>query len=311
MKWLVGCDPEIVLLNPNSGDFVSAEGLIPGDKLNPHKVKKGQIQVDGFAAEIGIDPASSEEEFADNVETVLEELRSFIPGYRLVFTDSVVFSDDVYMKQSEKGRLLGCDPDFDAHRKGAVNEPPVPDLSPFRTFGGHIHIGFGDGMDVDDPGMIADCIAVTKQMDWALGVPSVYLNPTSKRRVLCGKAGCFRPKHYGCEYRTPDNAWLRSRDSMKLMFSNCVRGMDELYKGNHYTQKYRATDFINKVSGRSGSQYSPSHIPDYLNVLGIKFLPPVPIELPKKKRSYPKIKKKNGEEIILEERDDRDEPEVA
>lgn len=270
MKFLIGCDPEIFLLNPNSGQFVSAEGLIPGDKLNPFKVKKGTIQVDGFAAEIGTDPASDPNEFADNVETVLDELRSRIPGYKLVFQDSVIFDEKVFLGQSDKGRELGCEPDYSAHTR-MPNNPPVPNPKEFRTASGHIHIGFCEDEDITSPGHFADCCTVSKQMDWVLGCPSVLMNPGSKRRALYGKAGAFRPKSYGVEYRTPDNSWLVSRERMIYMFNNAIKGMNDLMNGKNYVDQYQSRNFIDRSDARS--------IPDYLNALGI----PLPPKAEKKK----------------------------
>ena len=251
---LVGCDPEIALRNPNSKKFVSAEGILPGDKLNPHKVNKGTIQVDGFAAEIGIDPARSAEEFSDNVETVLEELKKFTTGYDLVYTDHVIFDEDVFLNQSDKGRELGCEPDYSAYT-GVANNPPVPNPPTLRTMSGHIHIGWGKDMDIADPGHFADCIAVTKQMDWFLGVPGLIWNPGTVRRKLYGKAGAFRVKSYGVEYRTPDNSWLRSRDRMKMMFDNAVLGMNRLYAGEHLYEKVNAQGFIDRATRHQDVRY--------------------------------------------------------
>lgn len=270
LKLKIGCDPEIALRNIETGEFVSSEGIVPGDKLNPHKVRKGTVQTDGFAAEIGILPASDPSEFVDNVMTVLDELRSFTKGYELVFTDHVIFSEEVFSRQSESGRELGCDPDFSAYTRLA-NPMPVPNPKTLRTFAGHIHLGWCDDSDVTDPGHFADCVAVSKQMDWSLGVPTFLWNPKSLRRQLYGKAGAFRVKPYGSEYRTPDNKWLSSEEKMRMVFNNAVLGMDELYKGNHYSARYSAQGIIDR-----GSE-SP-RIKDYLNDLRIPFIED---ELPK------------------------------
>lgn len=263
MKLLVGCDPEIFLMD-DKGKFVSAEGMVPGTKTNPHKVKKGTVQVDGFAAEIGIDPASSATEFADNVETVLQELKSFTGNYQFAFIDSVIFSEKVFEAQSKDGKMLGCEPDYSAYTKMA-NPVPQPNPPSFRTASGHIHIGWCEGSDITDPGHFADCIAVAKQMDWTVGVPSVGWNPTSRRRALYGKAGAFRPKHYGCEYRTPDNTWLRERKLMEFIFTNTEHGMKQLYTGNHYAGQYNAANYINAPECYGSGE-------EYLRAMGIPSL---------------------------------------
>jgi hypothetical protein len=245
-KIKIGCDPEMALRNPNSGKFISAEGIVPGDKLNPHPVKKGTIQVDGFAAEIGITPATDVEEFCDNIETVLEELKRYTGAYELVFTDHVIFDDEEYLRVSDHGRELGCDPDFSAYTRVA-NNPPLPNPRSLRTFSGHIHIGWTENQDVADPGHFMDCVNVAKQMDFYLGMPSLQWCPGTIRRSLYGKAGCFRYKPYGVEYRTPDNGWLVSRDRMALMFCNAQAGMKALYSGNHiYNRRDQiAAQYIN------------------------------------------------------------------
>lgn len=235
-KLKLGCDPEFALRK--DGKFVSAEGIVPGDKLNPHRVKKGSVQVDGFACEIGTDPASSAEEFADNVETVLEELRVFTRGYEHVYPlDHVIYDEDVFLRQSEKGQELGCDPDFNAYTRVA-NPSPVPNPRSLRVFAGHIHLGWADGEDVTDMNHFMDCVAATKQMDCYLGAPSLAWNNGTVRRSMYGKAGAFRVKPYGVEYRTPDNGWLASRDRMKLIFQNATTGMNQLFKGNHVYQNW-------------------------------------------------------------------------
>lgn len=259
----IGCDPEIALRNPNSGKFVSAEGIVPGSKKEPVKVKKGTVQVDGFAAEIGIDPASNANEFADNVETVLEELKRYTGAYEFVYTDALRFDKDVFLAQSDAGRQLGCDPDFSAHTK-AENPMPVPNPLELRTFSGHIHIGWDEGMDITDPAHFLDCINVAKQMDWSVGVPSTAWNKGTKRRSLYGKAGCFRPKPYGMEYRTPDNGWLVSRERMEYVANGVLIGMEQLYKANHYTNRYGAKGYIDSADRYAFTQCLP-----YIAALGI------------------------------------------
>lgn len=254
IKIKIGCDPEFFLMN-SSGKIVSAEGIVPGDKLNPHVVKKGTIQVDGFAAEIGINPADSAEEFADNVETVLEEIKRYTGDHKFIFKDHNVFGDDVYLGVSDKCRELGCDPDYSAYTKVA-NPVPVPNPRGLRTAAGHIHIGWGQDLDITDPGHFLDCVAVAKQMDWFLGVPSLAWSKGTVRRSLYGKAGAFRVKPYGMEYRTPDNGWLVSRDRILLMASNAALGMDALYKGQHVYNGFQCQTYINSGNYTEAAMYA-------------------------------------------------------
>lgn len=267
LKILVGCDPEIALYDAGKKKFVSAEGIVPGDKLNPHKVAKGTIQTDGFAAEIGITPATSADEFFDNVQTVLSELKKHTGDLEFRFIDHVIFDEDVFRAQSEDGRALGCMPDFSAYTRLA-NPMPVPNPETMRTFSGHIHIGWCEDADVSDPGHFADAIAVAKQMDWSCGVPTSLWNPGSLRRRLYGKAGAFRVKPYGAEYRTPDNGWLVSEERTKMVFNNATHGMQQLYKGNHFSAKYNAQGIIDRATEQSSVRH-------YLTELGISWIDPV------------------------------------
>lgn len=65
----------------------------------------------------------------------------------------------------------------------------------------HIHIGY------DDPNEETN-IEIVKMLDLHLSVPGVLLDGDTMRRELYGKAGCYRHKKYGVEYRTLSNFWL-------------------------------------------------------------------------------------------------------
>src|SRR5438309_1027987 len=76
-NFLFGCDPELFIVDPD-GNFVCAD-MIPGTKENPHGVKFGAVQRDGFAAEINIDPVSNFEDFNRNIKAVLGQLENMLP----------------------------------------------------------------------------------------------------------------------------------------------------------------------------------------------------------------------------------------
>lgn len=66
---------------------------------------------------------------------------------------------------------------------------------------GHVHVGYEKPTQKLNERII-------KFMDLYLGVPSVIVDSASKdRRLLYGKAGCFRSKPYGVEYRSLSNFW--------------------------------------------------------------------------------------------------------
>lgn len=224
---LIGCDPEIFV--KKNGSFISAHGLIQGDKKNPQKVKDGAVQVDGMALEFNIDPAATEQQFVGNVQSVLATLRGMVPEYELAPVPVADFPLEYIAAQPAEARELGCDPDFCAYRHGA--NPRPNNALPMRTASGHVHIGWTDGQDVTSEEAAGAARAVATQMDIVLGLPSLFYDDDVRRRSMYGKAGCFRIKGYGMEYRTLSNAWLLSEGRMAWVFRNAKKGMEMLFNG--------------------------------------------------------------------------------
>lgn len=230
---LVGCDPEIFV--KKDGKFVSAHGLISGNKAHPTPVEKGAVQVDGMALEFNIDPASSEKEFVGNVTHVLGILAKMVPDYQLAPVPVADFPLEYIAAQPMEARELGCDPDYNAYT-GAANLKPNAEL-PMRTASGHIHIGWTTGADALSAGHLAACHAVAKQCDIVLGLASLFYDDDIRRRSMYGQAGCLRYKTYGMEYRTLSNAWLLSEERMAWVFRNTKKAMEMLFSGRALFQE--------------------------------------------------------------------------
>lgn len=224
---LVGCDPEIFV--KKDGSFVSAHGLIRGDKRNPQRVTNGAVQVDGMALEFNIDPASTESQFVGNVEQVMAQLAAMVPGFELAPVPVADFSLEYINAQPPEATELGCDPDFNAYT-GTANVKPDAQL-PMRTASGHIHIGWTENADIYNLEHIHACNAVAKQCDVVLGLASLFYDSDTRRRSMYGQAGCLRFKPYGVEYRTLSNAWLLSKERMAWVFRNTRKAMDMLFDG--------------------------------------------------------------------------------
>lgn len=244
---LIGCDPELFLRNPNSGTYFSAHDMIPGTKEEPHKVPNGMVQVDGTALEFGIDPAATEDEFVNRINSVKGTLREMVdPGYEIVAHPVATF-EPAYFKQLPPWAVeLGCTPDYNAWT-GDVNPQPNQ-RSTFRTGSGHIHIGWTDKADLYDQDHIEQCRAVARQMDYYLGIYSVLWDNDTKRRELYGKAGAYRIKPYGVEYRTLSNRWTDSEILMRWVYRAALKGTtDLLFNGKDATNDYGnvAVDIIN------------------------------------------------------------------
>lgn len=246
---LIGCDPEVFV--QQNGLFRSAFGLIPGDKKNPHKVRNGAVQVDGMALEFNINPASSENEFVFNVQDVFDQMKLMVPHYQVVTVPVAHFDQEHMSQQPFEALELGCDPDFNGWDM-QENCKPKGDR-PMRTASGHVHIGWTEGKEANDNFFPAS--AVARQMDFFLGLGSLLYDSDKERREMYGKAGCFRPKPYGCEYRTLSNAWLRDEKLMRWVYRQAVKGMQELMSGNDLSLKYGdIQDIINSSNIREAKK---------------------------------------------------------
>lgn len=233
MPLTVGADPEFFLSNKHRR-WTSAHDLVPGTKQKPHKVDKGAIQADGTAVEFNIEPASSAQEFATNLRTVLTQVRTHVPKeLKFEFIPSLKYNRKYFKEQvPEEAKVLGCDPDFDAWNNGAMNPRPTPTQG-HRTASGHLHFGWTSNADINSREHIEDCMLVVRRLDYYFrpisGVWETYKD--TERRNLYGKWGCFRPKPYGVEYRTLGNSWLKYPNLWPWMFEYSQHAFQSLEFG--------------------------------------------------------------------------------
>lgn len=234
----VGCDPEGFLFHKKEKRFISAHGIIPGTKSSPHKVSKGAVQVDGMAAEFNIDPARTREEFVENTTSVISTLSSMLPkGVELSFVPVAHFSAETWAAMPPEAVELGCDPDYNAYT-GDAN--PRPDgARDFRTAAGHIHVGWTKNMAQDDPGHVEACRMMAKQLDFYLGLPLLLCDPDPTRRTMYGKAGAFRVKPYGVEYRTPSNVWVNDPEMMAWVYDRVKDAYNALSEGKDMYELFK------------------------------------------------------------------------
>lgn len=250
MEIMIGCDPEVFVYDNNLGEFVSGHTLIPGTKDKPFAVPFGAIQVDGTALEFNINPAKTRKEFVGNVTRVYDTLQRKISlnnnHLQLCAVPVADFREDIFANIPAENKRLGCEPDFDAYT-GLANDPPDADRQ-FRTGSGHIHIGWTNGASVEDPDHLDVCRRVAIQLDYFIGIYSLYWDSDDRRRELYGKAGAFRPKPYGMEYRTLSNSWLREQELIAWVYDQARNAMDGLANNNELYLQYGtvAQEIINE-----------------------------------------------------------------
>lgn len=226
---MVGADPEFFV---KKGDkFVSGHNFPCGTKDKPRKTGHGAVQVDGMALELNVKPAFTRTGFVQNFRGVVFDLHNIVSEWDrdcYIVAESIApFGLEYIQKMPPMVKALGCDPDFNAYSL-EVNDTPKSE-TPFRTGAGHIHIGWAENQE----GMehFFKCAALVKQLDYTVGLRTLLFDTEPRRRMLYGKAGAFRPKDYGCEYRVPSNAWCQSEELAGLMFDGVIQAIDLLNDG--------------------------------------------------------------------------------
>lgn len=249
-KVTIGADPEIFLAR--KGEFISAHDLLPGTKWEPHFVKYGAIQVDGMAAEFNIDPASSEEEFLSNLEIVQDQLKYMIPeDVTFLQKSSVEFTREFMRYIPPENLQLGCEPDFNAY-SGEINPRP-DDQKLLRTAGGHIHVGSEDfhSDNLYETNHFSQMQKLVQIIDETVGVYSILWDKDDARRTMYGKAGAFRPKHYGVEYRSLSNSWIFNKERCKFVYEGVQEAVHLLLSGS-----WRPNMAIQSIINNSDRQHS-------------------------------------------------------
>lgn len=214
MHPLVGADPEVFLKRDDH--IVSAIGLVGGSKEHPMPCLKGALQEDNVLAEFNIDPAKTEEEFIDNIKTVMQELVNKVTPCVIEVKPSHVFELEDLIAGGPQAMMSGCDPDFDCWTLKQNSIKPY--TSGLRAGGGHIHVGL-DGIA---PHLIA------RVMDLRVGAASVQYDNDLERRKLYGKSGAYRPKAYGAEYRSLSNAWLKTDNTMRWVYNATIEAVKHI-----------------------------------------------------------------------------------
>ena len=222
---LVASDPEMFLRVKGTEQYVSAIGLLGGDKDNPRKVPHGTVQEDNIMAEVAPLPASTAKEFVTNTVAVLNDLQSILDEYGLeyVIRASITATDD--MLADPLSLIAGCDMDYDAW---AMRENIAPDVAGtnLRSAGGHLHLSHPI---FENPA--ASTIAA-RLYDKYVGVPSVLLDEDTQRALLYGTAGRYRRTKYpngnrGVEYRTVSNWWIAKTEYMEWAFRQSQRVLED------------------------------------------------------------------------------------
>lgn len=226
----VGSDPEFLLENPEHV-FISSQsacdmGLKAGDKETPLLMSVGSIHRDNALIELNVPPSDSEQVFIKNHSAVKSLLLQALPT-ELVLSNKASGHFTEEELWHPEALLFGCEPDFNAWDNGSKNPPPDSGTS-LRSAAGHVHIGY------QNPNMDSN-LNIVRACDLFLGVPSLLMDQDTERRILYGKAGAFRHKPYGVEYRVLSNFWMMEEELMGWVYRNTERAflMRDQFNWNH------------------------------------------------------------------------------
>lgn len=217
----IGADPEL-FLKDNNGKFISGVGIIPGTKEEPFPIdQQGHaIQLDNVAAEFCIPPAKNKYDFSRSISETLIHLEKRAREVNLKLAEKCSAANfDEDQLQTWQAVTFGCDPDYNAWTK-KQNPKPSCDNPNLRSAGGHVHVGV-----TYDDGTPIPAHEIARAMDLFLGVPSLDRDKDTLRRKLYGKAGAFRPKPYGAEYRTLGNWWIWDRNTVLWVYEQTEKAV--------------------------------------------------------------------------------------
>lgn len=220
----IGADVENFLLDAN-GKPVPCINIVGGTKHEPRPIlpnagKGFALQEDNVMLEYNIPPASDIHSFIYNLMRIQEEIIVEVGNYGLtsVPVPSMRFLPE--QLQHPQAMTFGCEPDFNVWEK-KMNDPIeiLEENRTLRTAGGHIHIGFTVGDQIPSfPEHLTEMECIVMALDLYLGVPSLLLDKDTERRKFYGKAGAFRPKPYGLEYRVLSPFWTKEPKYMAWVY---------------------------------------------------------------------------------------------
>lgn len=279
-EFTVGCDPELFIYDTEADTFLSAHNLIEGTKEQPFPVEGGAYQRDGVAAEINITPAKTADEFAFRISQVLSQLEAAIKAksqnYTLISVPVADFTKNDFRKIPLSVRALGCNPEFSSYDGSVIQKPHL--TKPFRTGGGHIHIGWGHDLLSLGAMHTEDCQYLSKSLDVSMLVPSILWDKDGeRRRLLYGAPGAYRAKPYGCEYRSLSNAWVTHEGLKRWIFETTVRTAKRWEKGILYTSLATGEEAINLMREFKPVPRSLA-LSHYYHLRELDYCPPLPKE---------------------------------
>lgn len=253
----IGSDPELFIINTKTGKVVSSIGIIPGEKDNAFREEtwpKGfGLEIDNILAEFNIPAVKTQKAWVKNMNFMKEYIREFVkkvnPDYDIKCIASMMV--DANQLNSEEAKLFGCDVDYNAYTE-KENPKPKGEKGKLRSAGCHIHIGYPKC----NPNI---SIQLVKYLDAYVGLPSVLIDPDTKRRSLYGKAGSFRLQPWGVEYRVLSSQFIDNDDLLKWMWCKIEKAIN----AHHWQLTLPPADLVIAAINNSDKELAQKLIETY------------------------------------------------
>lgn len=191
----VGSDPEFFF--KRNGEVVPSTDII--------ETETNSVTRDGFQGELNPRSDYCREIAGKRIAQaiVAAEKMAVKKGAHVSFQMSEIIDGKAWKNAPAEIKRFGCNPTTNVHE--ADFERPNGQRVKFRSAGGHIHLGL--------PARLKNKYEdIVKVMDVVVGNTCVLIDrdpANARRRKYYGRAGEYRVKPYGLEYRVPSNFWLK------------------------------------------------------------------------------------------------------
>jgi hypothetical protein len=187
--------------------------------------------VDNVNCEFTIPPVKNKEDFLKYSAYCKKWANNYLENYglKLKAYSSYSFTDEDL--DNETAQRFGCEPSFDAFRKGRQARVGEPENQNLRSAGFHLHCGFNsENFSTEDLFNYIYCC------DLFLGIPSVILDRDTERRGLYGSPSNYRFKRIGnliiIEYRSLGGNLLADDELIGYCYDQLIAAINFFNESN-------------------------------------------------------------------------------
>lgn len=205
-----GTDSEFFVYDKDD-NFVPAYRITKGNKDEHEPIAEtsyGEVCVhwDNVALEVTCPPVPLKSvihykhDITEYLSAIKYELESWLSKKDMKLSHSPVIHIDKSVMFDQEANIFGCEPDFNAYTLSRNESPSPMKAKTLRTAGAHFHFG----LEVINDYTVINSI---RSLDYEAFALLNMLSAKNReleleRRKLYGKAGAYRLKPYGFEYRT-------------------------------------------------------------------------------------------------------------